>query len=155
MFDSDSTDKLTAPIPAVGFSPNAGGEFSQENYHHPAAGWGAAKSVGMELLRQGELIDGTARRFQDEPRERRFSDPSERKQSRKNRRVCLFPAALSEESELVMFHREIRPLKPMVSAIWNVENTRRSICFQGSGASFTVSALRGCCRGLPRKRLSA
>jgi hypothetical protein len=59
MFDSDSTDKLTAPIPAVGFGPNAGGEFSQENYHHPAAGWGAAKSVGMELLRQGELIDGT------------------------------------------------------------------------------------------------
>jgi hypothetical protein len=39
MFDSDSTVKLTAPIPTVGFGPNAGGEFSQENYHHPAAGW--------------------------------------------------------------------------------------------------------------------
>jgi len=63
----------------------------------------------MELLRQGELIDGTRAVFQDEPRERRFSDPSERKQSRKNRRVLPIPAALSEESELVMFHREIRP----------------------------------------------
>ena len=59
MSDSKSTDKLTAPVPAVGFGPNAGGEFSQESYHHPAAGWGAAKSVGMMLLRQGELIDGT------------------------------------------------------------------------------------------------
>ena len=58
MSDSKSTDKLTAPVPAVGFGPNAGGEFSQESYHHPAAGWGAAKSVGMVLLRQGELIDG-------------------------------------------------------------------------------------------------
>ena len=44
--------------PAVGCGPNAGGAFSQEDYHHPAAGWGAAKSVGLVLLRQHELIDG-------------------------------------------------------------------------------------------------
>ena len=46
------------PVPAAGFGPNAGGEFSQENYHHPAAGWGAANSVTRVLFKQGELIDG-------------------------------------------------------------------------------------------------
>jgi anaerobic selenocysteine-containing dehydrogenase len=44
--------------PAVGFEPNAGGKFSQENYHDPAAAWRAAISVGLVLLRQHELIDG-------------------------------------------------------------------------------------------------
>ncbi|WP_074307450.1 FdhF/YdeP family oxidoreductase [Singulisphaera sp. GP187] len=44
---------------AVGFGPNAGGKFSQEDSHHPAAGWGAAISVGQVLLKQHELIDGT------------------------------------------------------------------------------------------------
>ena len=44
--------------PATGCGPNAGGAFSQEDYHHPAAGWGAAKSVGAMLLKQRELIDG-------------------------------------------------------------------------------------------------
>jgi molybdopterin-dependent oxidoreductase alpha subunit len=44
--------------PAVGFGPNAGGKFSQEDYHHPAAGWGAAISVGLVLLKQHELLDG-------------------------------------------------------------------------------------------------
>ncbi|HVQ21388.1 MAG TPA: molybdopterin-dependent oxidoreductase [Terrimicrobiaceae bacterium] len=46
------------PVPAIGFGPNAGGKFSQENYHHPAAGWGAANSVTRVLIKQGELIDG-------------------------------------------------------------------------------------------------
>ncbi|MFE7121680.1 formate dehydrogenase, partial [Streptomyces sp. NPDC057654] len=27
-------------------------------YHHPAAGWGAAKSVTRFLLREGALVDG-------------------------------------------------------------------------------------------------
>src|SRR5471030_24025 len=46
------------PVPAAGCGPNAGGRFSQNDYHHPAAAWGAAKSVGLTLLRQGEIIDG-------------------------------------------------------------------------------------------------
>jgi molybdopterin-dependent oxidoreductase alpha subunit len=45
-------------VPAVGFGPNTDGGFSQQDYHHPAAGWGAAKSVGLVLLKQHELIDG-------------------------------------------------------------------------------------------------
>jgi molybdopterin-dependent oxidoreductase alpha subunit len=44
--------------PATGCGPNAPGRFSQEDYHHPAAAWGATKSVGLTLLRQGELVDG-------------------------------------------------------------------------------------------------
>ncbi len=43
---------------AVGFGPNVGGSFSQEDYHHPAAGWGAAISVTKVLLGHHELIDG-------------------------------------------------------------------------------------------------
>ena len=44
---------------ARGCGPNTGAPFSQEDYHHPAAGWGAALSVGKVMLRQGELIEGT------------------------------------------------------------------------------------------------
>jgi anaerobic selenocysteine-containing dehydrogenase len=47
------------PAAAVGFGPNAGGAFSQEDYHHPAAGWGAAISIAGVLLNQGKLLDGT------------------------------------------------------------------------------------------------
>ena len=45
--------------PAIGDGPNNSGTFSQHDYHHPAAAWGAAKSVGLVLLQQGELINGT------------------------------------------------------------------------------------------------
>jgi molybdopterin-dependent oxidoreductase alpha subunit len=44
--------------PATGSGPNDGGAFSQEDYHHPSAGWGAAISVSRVLLKQRELIDG-------------------------------------------------------------------------------------------------
>ena len=46
------------PGPAKGCGPNAGGPCSQEDYHHPAAGWGAALSVTKVLLEQGELANG-------------------------------------------------------------------------------------------------
>jgi molybdopterin-dependent oxidoreductase alpha subunit len=45
--------------PAVGRGPNAGGEFSQEDYHHPAAGWGAARSVAKVLAQSRALVAGT------------------------------------------------------------------------------------------------
>jgi molybdopterin-dependent oxidoreductase alpha subunit len=45
--------------PAVGRGPNAGAEFSQEDYHHPAAGWGAARSVAKVLAQSRELVAGT------------------------------------------------------------------------------------------------
>jgi hypothetical protein len=58
--DTDNgTGEVNGVKPAVGFGPNRGGSFSQEDYHHPAAGWGAAISVSNVLIKQGELIDGT------------------------------------------------------------------------------------------------
>ena len=45
--------------PAVGRGPNAGGEFFQQDYHHPAAGWGAARSVAKVLGQSRELVAGT------------------------------------------------------------------------------------------------
>ena len=42
--------------PRVGPTPKADPEFHP--YHHPAAGWGAAKSVTRFLLRERELVDG-------------------------------------------------------------------------------------------------
>ena len=44
--------------PALGRGPNRGGEFSQEGYRHPSAGWGAARSVAQVLARAGEPLDG-------------------------------------------------------------------------------------------------
>jgi len=44
--------------PAEGYGPRSSGTFSQDNYHHPAAGWGAAESVSLVLLRNHKLIDG-------------------------------------------------------------------------------------------------
>ena len=44
---------------AVGFGPATNGNFSQKDYHHPAAGWGAAESVSKVLIKQHELVDGT------------------------------------------------------------------------------------------------
>ncbi|HUA65356.1 MAG TPA: FdhF/YdeP family oxidoreductase [Alphaproteobacteria bacterium] len=44
--------------PATGFGPSTNGVFSQEDYHHPAAGWGAAMSVSKVLFKQHELLIG-------------------------------------------------------------------------------------------------
>ena len=43
-----------------GYGPKTDKEWSQADYHHPAAGWGAALSVGNVLLKQRELGRGTA-----------------------------------------------------------------------------------------------
>jgi molybdopterin-dependent oxidoreductase alpha subunit len=56
--DNGTRQKDRPADPATGCGPNAPGRFSQEDYHHPAAAWGATKSVGLTLLRQGELVDG-------------------------------------------------------------------------------------------------
>jgi hypothetical protein len=43
----------------MGRRPTASGEFSQEDYHHPSAGWRAARSVGKVLVQSRELVAGT------------------------------------------------------------------------------------------------
>jgi molybdopterin-dependent oxidoreductase alpha subunit len=43
---------------AAGRGPASESEFSQEDYHHPAAGWGAARSVAKVVARTHELVEG-------------------------------------------------------------------------------------------------
>jgi len=47
----------TPDAPAVGRGP-APGDYSRHEYHHPAAGWGAARSVAHVLRRAGEPVEG-------------------------------------------------------------------------------------------------
>lgn len=58
MVNSEKASESEEPKPAVGFGPNRGGAFSQKDYHHPAAGWGAAKSVSLVLLKTHEMVNG-------------------------------------------------------------------------------------------------
>jgi hypothetical protein len=41
--------------------PARDGDYSRHEYHHPAAGWGAARSVGKVLERAGEPLEAFAR----------------------------------------------------------------------------------------------
>ncbi|MBX9567436.1 MAG: FdhF/YdeP family oxidoreductase [Candidatus Obscuribacterales bacterium] len=45
-------------------SPRKHSEPSQKDYHHPAAAWGAAFSVGRILVEQGAVLDGVRAIFQ-------------------------------------------------------------------------------------------
>jgi hypothetical protein len=45
-------------VPALGRGPAPEGDYSRHEYHHPAAGWGAARSVGRVLARAGEPLEG-------------------------------------------------------------------------------------------------
>jgi len=44
--------------PAAGRGPTQKGTHARHEYHHPAAGWGAARSVAHVLRRAGEPIEG-------------------------------------------------------------------------------------------------
>ena len=53
----DAAQRMLAAVPAVpalGRGPRPTDEFARHDYHHPAAGWGAARSVGEVLERAGE-----------------------------------------------------------------------------------------------------
>jgi molybdopterin-dependent oxidoreductase alpha subunit len=43
---------------ALGRGPAPDGDYSRHEYHHPAAGWGASRSVGEVLKRAGEPLEG-------------------------------------------------------------------------------------------------
>jgi hypothetical protein len=61
---SDAQDRMLGSVPgaqALGRGPAPDGEFSRHDYHHPAAGWGAARSVGRVLEEQGTPVEGFAR----------------------------------------------------------------------------------------------
>jgi molybdopterin-dependent oxidoreductase alpha subunit len=44
--------------PALGRGPAPQDDHARHEYHHPAAGWGAARSVGRVLARAGEPVEG-------------------------------------------------------------------------------------------------
>jgi molybdopterin-dependent oxidoreductase alpha subunit len=50
-------------VPALGRGPAPEGGFSRHEYHHPAAGWGAARSVGEVLERSGTPAEGVRALF--------------------------------------------------------------------------------------------
>jgi molybdopterin-dependent oxidoreductase alpha subunit len=50
-------------VPALGRGPAPDGEYARHEYHHPAAGWGAARSVGKVLERSGETREGVRALF--------------------------------------------------------------------------------------------
>jgi molybdopterin-dependent oxidoreductase alpha subunit len=54
--EPDAGPAQAEPEPTVGAVPTERPDF--QPYHHPAAGWGAAKSVTAFLMREGEYVDG-------------------------------------------------------------------------------------------------
>jgi len=52
------TDPGVTGAPQGGEGPGTEARPSERPYHHPAAGWGAAKSVSHVLLRERALVDG-------------------------------------------------------------------------------------------------
>ena len=56
----DTERRMLANVPggeALGRGPRPSDEPSRHEYDHPAAGWGAARSVGQVLERAGDPID--------------------------------------------------------------------------------------------------
>jgi molybdopterin-dependent oxidoreductase alpha subunit len=53
----------TPEVPALGRGPLPTGEVSRHEYHHPAAGWGAARSVADVLEQSGDPVDGVRALF--------------------------------------------------------------------------------------------
>jgi len=65
MTQSNDNDKSQNTDPAFTFGPGDGSkDFSQKDYHHPAAAWDAALSVGEVLLKHHAAIDGVKAVFQ-------------------------------------------------------------------------------------------
>jgi molybdopterin-dependent oxidoreductase alpha subunit len=57
----DAEQRMLGAIPgepALGRGPATKGEYSRHEYDHPAAGWGAARSVAEVLRRAGEPVEG-------------------------------------------------------------------------------------------------
>jgi hypothetical protein len=60
------SDRMLGSVPgapALGRGPAADGGFSRHEYHHPAAGWGAARSVGNVLETRGAPVEGVRALF--------------------------------------------------------------------------------------------
>jgi molybdopterin-dependent oxidoreductase alpha subunit len=63
---TDVQDRMLGSVPgapAVGRGPATDGVYSRHEYHHPAAGWGAARSVGHVLESRGTPTEGVRALF--------------------------------------------------------------------------------------------
>jgi len=63
---SDAQDRMLGTVPgaaALGRGPVPDDGFSRHEYHHPAAGWGAAKSVGEVLEERRTPVEGVRALF--------------------------------------------------------------------------------------------
>lgn len=59
--EADTAERMLGAlpgVPALGRGPAPKGDYSRHEYHHPAAGWGAARGVGHVLERAGEPLEG-------------------------------------------------------------------------------------------------
>jgi molybdopterin-dependent oxidoreductase alpha subunit len=57
----DTEQRMLGAVPgqaALGRGPAPTDDYSRHDYHHPAAGWGAARSVAHVLERAGEPVEG-------------------------------------------------------------------------------------------------
>ena len=62
----EAQDRMLGSVPgaqALGRGPAPDGTFSRHDYHHPAAGWGAARSVGRVLEERGTPVEGVRALF--------------------------------------------------------------------------------------------
>jgi hypothetical protein len=63
---SNARDRMLGSVPgaaALGRGPVPDGDFSRHEYHHPAAGWGAARSVAEVLEERGTPVEGVRALF--------------------------------------------------------------------------------------------
>ncbi len=59
---TDAQSRMLGSVPgaaALGRGPALEGDYSRHEYHHPAAGWGAARSVAQVLEESGTEVEGT------------------------------------------------------------------------------------------------
>jgi molybdopterin-dependent oxidoreductase alpha subunit len=62
----DAAQRMLGAVPgtpALGRGPAPNGDFSRHDYHHPAAGWGAARSVGEVIEKAGEPVEAVRALF--------------------------------------------------------------------------------------------
>jgi len=62
---------VTPGEPALGRGPAPGDDYFRHDYDHPAAGWGAARSVARVLERAGGAAGGLSNALRDRGRRRR------------------------------------------------------------------------------------
>ena len=97
----DAEQRMLGAVPgAPALGPRPGrraSDHSRHEYHHPAAGWGAARSVAQVLERAREPIEGPRALLRDEPRGRRLRLPRLRV-ARRPERACASTSARTASS---------------------------------------------------------